>query len=267
MPETAVAPPTQAVVPPTQAAPAVESTQPAAAETEGQHRSDGLSEQEHERRLKSGNENEQALRGLSDADYAKWRETGKLPLKEAASEAPKAGTEKTAEVVRLGSGKTITADDHAAAKKTQSERWNTARDKEGDWAQIDKEAGKIVLCGGDAKKAKALTDFLVQKVHPHLDGAGYYFLREFVRNPEFRQKIENGNADQIIALASEFDRNYKPAKPVKKVSSAPAPADSISGRSTAPVDPIGAALNKGNFTAYQNEANAEDHRRKRGRRA
>lgn len=69
--------------------------------------------------------------------------------------------------------------------------------------------------------------------------------------------------EELNAICAEFKGSIK-APPVKKVTTAPAPATDLGARNTEPADKVRAALAGGDFAKYEREANAADVRAKRG---
>jgi hypothetical protein len=205
------------------------------------------------------------LAKLSREEHQKWLETGKLPERlaeqtSAEKTQPDKAESKEPEFVRLG--EVITPEAHEAAAKTYGERMDKAWKAAGDHPQIMKEAAAVFpkLCGGNKQQANSLLAFMdsasAHMAHP-ADA-----MREFIRNAEFRGQIEKSGPDQIIAILGKFDREFQP----RRVTRVPAPATSISGKSTAPVDEENAALSKGDVTAYFDAANRADFARSKGRR-
>jgi hypothetical protein len=205
------------------------------------------------------------LSKLSREEYQKYQETGKLPerLTEQTSEEqtqPDKDESKEPEFVRLGAA-AITPEAHEAAVKTYEQRMNKAWKEAGDHPQIIKEAGPVFakLCGGNKQAANSLLAFMdsasAHMAHP-ADA-----MREFIRNAEFRGRIEKSGPDQIIAILSKFDREFQ----TPKRSRVPAPATSISGKATAPTDEEASASARGDFAAYERAANAADIARSKRR--
>lgn len=69
--------------------------------------------------------------------------------------------------------------------------------------------------------------------------------------------------EKLSAAPSAPAKKSEEVPPAKRAPGAPAPAADVSGKSTAPVDSLAAAVSKGNFAAYQKEANDEDARKRK----
>lgn len=69
--------------------------------------------------------------------------------------------------------------------------------------------------------------------------------------------------EKLSAAPSAPVKKSEEVPPAKRAPGAPAPAADVSGKSTAPVDSLAAAVSKGNFAAYQKEANDEDARKRK----
>jgi hypothetical protein len=70
----------------------------------------------------------------------------------------------------------------------------------------------------------------------------------------------------LLAIEQEFSEQARPEKtiPVKRHTEAPPPAAELGGRTSEPSDAVLAALNRGDFAAYQRLANARDAKAKSG---
>lgn len=106
--------------------------------------------------------------------------------------------------------------------------------------------------------------------------AGMEILYHLASRPEEVERIQGMNAfqaareltkleDKLASPASAATPKEEPAKgsTTPKVSSAPAPADSVHGKATAPVDGEAAAVADGDFRRFQREANEADFRKKK----
>jgi hypothetical protein len=238
-------------------------------------------------------EGEKLLSELSPEDRKAWRERGVLPegktktaAKDGAADEGGGDTE-LAELsdrsslakihsmtVRGADGKMTVVpgkeqesqDLHDHAVKTMAKRVNADFDSydSADRAltlESWKQLGPLIPQG--------LVNYFQQVIQPHLHRP-YTFWREFLRNQAFRAEVVKagfepgkGNLDKLTKVIAKFDAKHAP-EPVRRVSSAPAPAASIAGRATAPVDEVAASVRDGNFSSYRRAANAEDFSRKRG---
>lgn len=211
------------------------------------------------------------LEKLSKEELSHWQETSELPdrLAEETTSAAKEKTEPAAvgskvEFVRLNDPafERLTPEDCANAEKVFPERWRKAVEAHGDHEQFVLKHNPVLqnICNGNAVQRTNCLKFL-DGLNPYMEHP-YEAFREFLTNADFRGRIERGGEKVAFAVMREFDRNYKPPKR----SRVPAPATSITGKSTAPVDEENAALSKGDAAAYFRAANAADIARSKGRR-
>lgn len=80
---------------------------------------------------------------------------------------------------------------------------------------------------------------------------------------KLEQQLSSQPAKSGSKPAEEVVEEIVEEEPVKKVSSAPEPATSFSGKDTAPADKEEAALREGDFRTYQQVANEKDWRKKK----
>jgi hypothetical protein len=81
---------------------------------------------------------------------------------------------------------------------------------------------------------------------------------------EFRE-LERAVEESLGAPPKDAKQADPPSSPAPKVSGAPAPAASVSGKATAPVDEENAALQSEDFKRYQREANQREWSAKKGK--
>jgi hypothetical protein len=239
-------------------------------------------------------EGEKLLSELSPEERKAWRERGVLPeRKQDTKTDAKAGADESGgdkELAELSdrsslakvhsmtvrgadgkmsiiAGKEQDAEDlHKHAVATMPKRIKA------DWDSYDKADHELTL--GAWKELgplipQGLVNYLQQVIQPHLHRP-VTFWREFLRNQAFRAEVVKagfepgkGDLDKMTKVIAKFDAKHAP-EPVRRVSSAPAPAASIAGRATAPIDEVAASVRGGDFSAYRRAANAEDFSRKRG---
>lgn len=241
--------------------------------------------------------NEKVLRQLSAEERKTWRETGNLP--ERFSEESKAAAAKEAKEAKEKAGESkhelaevdsplarlnvMNADkDKAAGFQESAEtimrefpdrlKTDTAKYTADERTQIGEAWMKVAgpqiynLLGKDV--ADKFLGVLNKAVRPFLH-APYSFWRELSINEAFRRDLLNagfapgGNWNKVISVIAKFDAEHAP-EPVKRVSSAPEPATSFTGKHTAPVDVEDGAARDGDFRTFMAAANRKDYNRRRG---
>jgi hypothetical protein len=242
-------------------------------------------------------EGEKLLSELSPEERKAWRERGVLPERKQDTKATdaKAGADESGgdkELVEL-SEKSSLAKIHAMTRRGADGKMIVVEGKEQEAQDLHDHAVKTMAkrinadfdSYGSADRAltlgawkelgplipQGLVNYLQQVIQPHLHKP-YTFWREFLRNQAFRAEVVKagfepgkGNLDKLTKTIAKFDAQHAPA-PVKHVSSAPAPAASISGKGTAPVNEVEARVRDGDFTAFRRAANAEEFSKRGGRR-
>lgn len=111
-----------------------------------------------------------------------------------------------------------------------------------------------------------LVGYLSETVNKLLEKP-WTFFRAFSTDAAFRQKVltalagKDGSIDKMLRAIARFDAEHAP-KPASKVSRAPAPAASISGHATAPLDEVAAAVTAGDFRRFRLAENRAEHLRR-----
>jgi len=238
-------------------------------------------------------EGEKILSEMSPEERRAWRERGVLPERTAEQRtAAKTGADEgggDTELVEL-SEKSPLAKIHSMTKREADGKLTVIKGKESETDQLHKTAVATMpermaedrghFDAADHARTNAewqklfplvpqgLREYLTKVIQPHLN-APWTFFREFVRNPDFRAQVVKagfepgkGNLDKLTKVIAAFDAQHAPA-PIKRVSSAPAPASSISGKGTAPVNEVEGALRSSDFTAFRRAANAEEFSKRR----
>jgi hypothetical protein len=249
-----------------------------------------------EPRKRSVGENEETLSKLTSEERDQWRATGNLPKEKAGESSAKgeagaakggeAGDEELSKLsessplakihsltakgengqLAVRKGKEAEADSlHSKATSSLEARMAedrksfSAADQVAIFEHYNKEIGPLL--------PESFVTYLRTGIQPHLN-APFKFFREFTMNEAFRQEVlragfgEGGNLDKMVKVIAKFDAQHAPT-PVKRVSSAPAPAASVAGKATAAVDAEGAAVRDGNFRSYMAEANRSEWARRR----
>jgi len=195
---------------------------------------------------------------LTREERDEWAESGELPerLLPEKAETEKPAPAKEPEFVPYG--QPISEKDHESSFKTLPARIARQRDLAGD-------GGEVMAKLGTLPAVKGLEDFmlhtLTHAVHP------YAAIKHFAQDSDFRNKVESafraGNTNETFSLFRGFDHSYR--EPAKRPR-IPAPATSISGKATAPVDEENSALSKGDVSAYFEAANRADIARSKAKR-
>lgn len=146
-----------------------------------------------------------------------------------------------------------------------------ASEKHPDFAEVMKRDDKGVFQGPEVKAIKNGSVLDAWVLDSEMGAEILYYLES---TPGEVARIQALNAfqaareltrleEKLSAAPSAPAKKSEEAPPAKKAPGAPAPAADVSGKSTAPVDSLAAAVSKGNFTAYQKEANDEDARKRK----
>lgn len=225
-------------------------------------------------------ENEATLAALTSEERRHWRETGNLPSKKAADPSEKSSESKNAESnesshplakiedLRVKGG----ADAEVNALHSQREASHKDRyvKDQGKFSGEDQQETMRMAGPLTAQLPRGLLNYFTT-LQVHLDHP-YQFFREFVRNAEFRgevlQAAKSGDAGNIAKAAVKFDGALiaEAQKERRRVTNAPAPASSVGGRATAPVDESEAAVRAGDFKRYRAAENEREWRKTHGRR-
>jgi hypothetical protein len=227
------------------------------------------------------NENELTLAALSSEEREKWRQTGRLPERKegqaSAADADKAGesgksgesSETSHPLTKVDGLRASKKDAEANALHSKREQTHNAR-YQADRAKYS-EADQKTLAAAAAKFLPMVPKGLLQYFNAaqvHLDHP-FTFYRNFVLDDSFRKEVltaaATGDLGNVIKAMTKHD-SARSASVRPRVTSAPAPASSIGGRATAPVNQEDAALSAGNFRTYFAEANrAEFSKNRKGR--
>jgi hypothetical protein len=236
-----------------------------------------------EKHKKEVGENEARLAELSPEERDKWRATGNLPEKKAGETPAKdeAGSEKSneagetshplakIEALRVGKKDVEVNALHTERQQTHNDRYQADRKR---YSQADQSA----LAAAAMKLLPLLPKGMLEYFNAtqvHLNHP-FTFYKDFVLSESFRREVLTAAATGDVANVAKVMAKHDAAIAAKareesrarEVSKAPAPAASISGRATAPVDEEGTAVKNGEFRRYMDAANRADHLKRRGMR-
>jgi hypothetical protein len=247
-----------------------------------------------EEREFTGNENEALLAQMTKEERKVWRETGVIadrilnpPAEKPAAKADEGDKElaelvETSPLAKIHSLTVREKDGQLSIKKGSEAEADEMHTKAAATLELRMDADRKGFSPADqAATFKAweklaplipenLLTYIRTGIQPHLN-APYKFFREFVLNEQFRKEVlqagfgDKGSLDKMVKRIAKFDSKFSPEKPASRVSRAPAPAANISGRATAPLDEVAAAVNAGDFRRFRAAENRADYLRRTGR--